>query len=48
MSLNLSLLFQEHDFPDFLKGTQRDICQHIRMEHRKHGLGDSKEETSDR
>ncbi|PNF34699.1 hypothetical protein B7P43_G05481 [Cryptotermes secundus] len=37
----------EHDFPDFLKGPQRDTCQHIRMEHRKHGLRDSREETSD-
>jgi hypothetical protein len=43
-----ALLFQEHDFPDFLKGPQRDTCQHIRMEHRKHGPRDSREETSDR
>ena len=29
----LIYLLQEHDLAEFLKGTQRDSCQHVRVRH---------------
>jgi hypothetical protein len=45
-SLNVPYLFQEHDFPNFLKRPQRDMCQHIRVVHRQDGLHDVGENSS--
>jgi hypothetical protein len=45
-SLNAAFLFQEHDFPSFLKRPQRDMCQHIRVAHRQNGLQDVGENSS--
>ena len=45
-SLNVPFLFQEHDTPNFLKKPQ--ICQHIRVGHRKRGLQDTGQDNCDR
>jgi hypothetical protein len=45
-SLNAPFLFQENDFPDFLKRPQRDMCQHIRVGYRQNGLQDVGENSS--